>query len=77
MEQKDIEAYLNHLAVKRRVSASTQSGALNASAFLYREVLKQEMPDLDSLRRIKRYKTIPVVMPRQNVTSPLDQMRED
>ncbi len=74
MGQKDIEDYLNHLAVKRRVSASTQSGALNAIAFLYRDVLKQEMPDLDNLRRIKRYKTIPVVMSRQEVESTFKRM---
>ena len=59
MGQLEIEAYLNHMASKRRVSASTQSSALNAIAFLYRIVLKIDMPDLDNLRRIKRYKTIP------------------
>ncbi len=74
MGQKEIEAYLNHLATKRKVSASTQSGALNAIAFLYRTVLKEEMPDLDNLRRIKRYQTIPVVMTRQEVESTFSRM---
>ena len=67
MGQEDIEAYLNHLANKRNVSASTQSAALNAIAFLYREVLNTPMPDLDNLRRIKRHKIIPVVMSHQEV----------
>src|SRR5262245_9226777 len=33
----DIEAFLNHLASAKRVSASTQSQALNALIFLYQE----------------------------------------
>jgi integron integrase len=74
MGPQEIEAYLNNLAVKRRVSASTQSGALNAIAFLYRYVLKQEMPDLNNLRRIKRYKSIPVVMSRQEVKATFSRM---
>lgn len=74
MGHKEIEAYLNHLAARRRVSASTQSGALNAIVFLYRHVLKLEMPDLDNLRRIKRHKTIPVVMSRQEVEATLSLM---
>ena len=35
-------------------------------AFLYRKVLEPQMPDLDKLRRIRRHKTIPVVLsPRE------------
>jgi hypothetical protein len=30
MGKQEIEGYLNHLASRRNVSASTQSGALNA-----------------------------------------------
>lgn len=75
MGQQEIEAYLNHLASKRCVSASTQSGALNAIAFLYRVVLKEKMPDLDNLRRIKRHQTIPVVMSQREVESTLARMR--
>jgi len=74
MGQQEIEAYLNHLASKRNVSASTQSSALNAIAFLYRIVLKIEMPNLDNLRRIKRYRTIPVVMSQQEVKATIDRM---
>ena len=75
MGQKEIEAYLNHLATRRNVSASTQSAALNAIAFLYRYVLKENMPDLDKLRKIKRYKSIPVVMSRQEVEATFSRMR--
>jgi len=74
MGQQEIETYLNHLASKRNVSASTQSSALNAIAFLYRIVLKMQMPDLDNLRRIRRYKTIPVVMSQQEVKATIERM---
>jgi len=75
MGQKEIEAYLNHLTNKRSVSASTQSAALNAIAFLYREVFKEPMPDLDKLRRIKRYKTIPVVMSAREIEAAFVRMK--
>ncbi|MEW8508458.1 MAG: phage integrase N-terminal SAM-like domain-containing protein [Candidatus Thiodiazotropha sp.] len=39
MGKQEIEGYLNHLASRRCVSASTQSGPLNA-IFLYRTVLQ-------------------------------------
>ncbi|MES9941672.1 MAG: integron integrase [Candidatus Thiodiazotropha sp. 6PLUC2] len=74
MGQKEIEAYLNHLATKRRVSASTQSGALNAIVFLYRVVLNKDLPDLDNLRRTKHYKSIPVVMSKQEVEATFSRM---
>ncbi|MCG7961893.1 MAG: integron integrase, partial [Candidatus Thiodiazotropha taylori] len=74
MGKKEIEAYLNHLATKRRVSASTQSGALNAIVFLYRVVLNKDLPDLENLRRIKHYKSIPVVMSKQEVEATFSRM---
>lgn len=67
MGQKEIEDYLNHLATVKNISASTQSAALNGIAFLYRYVLDEEMPELEKLRRVKRYHSIPVVMSVQEV----------
>jgi integron integrase len=69
-----MEAYLNHLASKRRVSASTQSSALNAIAFLYRDVLSMEMPHLEKYQKLKRYKTVPVVMSVKEVQACLSKM---
>ncbi len=39
MGKTEIEAFLRHLATHGRVAASTQRQALNAIAFLYRDVL--------------------------------------
>lgn len=39
MDTPDIEAFLNHLAVKQQISASTQNQAFSAILFLYKHVL--------------------------------------
>jgi len=39
MGAAEIESYLSHLAVDRRVAAATQNQALNAIVFLYKQVL--------------------------------------
>jgi len=56
-----IEKYLTHLAVKKRVSASTQNQAFYAVLFLYREVLKIEVQNVSALRA-KEGKRLPVVL---------------
>ncbi|MFZ2603285.1 MAG: integron integrase, partial [Candidatus Omnitrophota bacterium] len=53
--------YLTHLAVERRVSSSTQNQAFNALLFLFREVLKIELKDLNKTVRAKRGPKLPVV----------------
>ena len=49
------------------VAASTQNQALNALLFLYREILKVELPWLDSLQRAKKPARLPVVLTRDEV----------
>lgn len=61
LDAEHIEAYLTHLAVNRKVSASTQNQALSALLFLYKEVLEIELPYLDGVTRAKRSERIPVV----------------
>lgn len=67
MGAAEIETYLSHLAVKRDVSASTQNQALAALLFLYKQVLKQELPWLDNVVRAKRPQHMPVVLTRDEV----------
>jgi len=45
-----VQAFLNHLATRRRVSASTQNQALNALVFLYKHVLKIELERFEATR---------------------------
>ena len=54
MGAPEVTAFLSHLAMERRVSASTQNQALSALLFLYRHVLAVELPWLDGLVRAKR-----------------------
>jgi integron integrase len=67
MGEKEINVFLSHLAVNRRVSASTQNQALSAILFLYRRVLEREIGDLGDLIRARRPKRLPVVMTRDEV----------
>jgi len=62
LNEKDIEAYLTFLAVRRRVAPSTQNLALNAILFLYREVLKIDLKgDINAIRAF-RSKRLPIVL---------------
>lgn len=62
MGKAEVEAFLTSLAVDRDVSAATQSQALSAILFLYREVLEQPLPWLDDVTRAKRPARLPVVL---------------
>lgn len=60
MGQAEVEAFLTELATRGQVSAGTQSQALAALLFLYREVLGVELPWMETLVRAKRPRGIPV-----------------
>lgn len=60
----DVTAFLNDLAVRRRVSASTQNQALAALIFLYREVLGRDLPWLTGIVRAKGSTRLPLVLTR-------------
>jgi len=62
MGAEEIEAFLTHLAVTGKVSASTQNQAKSALLFLYREVLGSELPWLDNITQAKAPKRLPVVL---------------
>jgi integron integrase len=74
MGEAEINSFLSHLALNRKVSASTQNQALSALLFLYRRVLKQDIGDLGEMIRARRPKHLPVVMTREEVQSVLDRM---
>lgn len=57
-----IAPYINFLAVEKNVAASTQSQALNALLFLYRDVLEMEVGHIEGLRRVQYISRIPVVL---------------
>lgn len=73
MGSDEITAYLTYLAVKRHVSASTQNQALAALLFLYKKVLKVDLPWMDEIHRAKRPRHLPVVFTRDEVKALLAQ----
>ncbi|WP_158884533.1 integron integrase [Rhodanobacter sp. L36] len=69
-----ITQFVNYLAAEQRVSASTQSQALNALLFLYRDVLEIDVGHLTSLKRIQKPARLPVVMDVEKVRDVLARM---
>ncbi len=69
MGAPEVEAFLTDLAVIGKASASTQTQALSALLFLYREVLNIELPWLDKLTRAKPSQRLPTVLTAMEVKS--------
>lgn len=67
MGAAEVEAFLTLLATRDNVSASTQNQALSALLFLYREVLGQQLPWMEDIRRAKRTERLPIVLSREEV----------
>ncbi|MBE9013229.1 integron integrase [Pseudanabaenaceae cyanobacterium LEGE 13415] len=74
MGAAEIRAYLTHLAVDRKVAASTQNVALSALLFLYQRVLKIDLPYIDDIERAKLPKRLPVVFTRTEARAVLAQL---
>jgi len=63
----EVRAFLQHLAVERQVTVSTQNQALNALVFFAQHILRQPLGDLDGFVRAKRPQRLPVVFTRTEV----------
>ena len=68
MGATEVELFLTHLAVTRKVSVSTQKVALNALAFLYNRVLEQPFGKLGEFNRSHKARNLPVVLTRGEVS---------
>jgi integron integrase len=66
MGATEIEQFLTHLALNENVAASTQNQALSAILFLYRDVLHQDLGNINAVRA-KKPKRLPVVLTRDEV----------
>lgn len=67
MSADHIAAYLNHLALAREVSTSTQSQALSALVFVYEQVLDIEVGTLAGLVAARKPRRLPSVLTRDEV----------
>jgi len=77
MGKVEIEDFLTHLAVDKKVSPTTQNQAFSAILFLYRHVLGLDMEgeNIQALRAQER-KHIPVVLTRQEITLVLENLTD-
>jgi len=65
MGRPEVESFLTALAVERNVTASTQNQALSALLFLYREVVRVDLPWLSDVIRAKKPARLPTVLTQQ------------
>lgn len=64
----EVQAFLEYLAVKRRIAPSTQNQAFNALILLYGKFLKMPLGDLSrTLRARSRNKRLPKVLTREQI----------
>ena len=76
LAEREVEAYLTYLAVKRKLSASSQNQATNALVYLYKQVLADELGK-DHLgkfaaERSRRRGRLPTVLSAAEVQRVLD-----
>jgi integron integrase len=64
---EDVRNFLSHLAITQRVSSSTQNQALCSLAFLFKEVLGQDLGDISGMVWAKRGRKLPVVLSVEEV----------
>jgi len=70
----EVSAFISHLAVRRRVATSTQTQALSALLFLYREVLALPIGWVDDIERAKKPQRLPVVFTREEARAVLSHL---
>ncbi|KLV03475.1 integrase [Photobacterium aquae] len=68
MGNREIERFLNHLAINRDVSAATQNQALCALIFLYRFVIRRDIQGL-KYSNTRKPKRIPIVLNNEEVSA--------
>ena len=67
MGEREVARFLTWLATERRVSANTQSQALSAILFLYRDVLRADVGWVQNVVRAKPSRRLPSVLTRDEV----------
>jgi integron integrase len=67
MGSEEVVAFLNYLANKESVSASTQNQALSALAFLYKHIINIDLGELPNFQYAKKPKRLPTVLTQKEV----------
>ena len=72
--ENEISTFLSHLATDKNVSASTQNQALHSILFMYKQVLKIELPYIDDIVRAKKPKRIPIIFAEDEVVKIINEL---
>jgi integron integrase len=70
----EVKNFLTHLALRLRVSASSQSQAFNSLLYLFRNILKRDFSGFEETVRARRHKHLPVVLSKSEVQRVLSKM---
>ncbi|MCB1739137.1 MAG: integron integrase [Gammaproteobacteria bacterium] len=65
--EQDVAAFLTWLAVERGVAPATQNIAFNALVFMYSNVLREPLQQIQGIVRAKRKERVPVVLTQAEV----------
>jgi integron integrase len=76
LDVTDVQAFLSDLAVRQRVSASTQNQALAAISFLYSGVLRRPLPLVSGVVPASVPRRLPVVLSAGEVRAIIDRLRD-
>src|SRR5688572_15592057 len=76
LDVADVRAFLSDLAVRQRVSASTQNQALAALNFLYATVLRRPLAASLDIVPASRPRRLPIVLSPGDVRAILERLRE-
>ena len=74
LSDNEVLSFLEYLAIRCRVSPSTQNQALNALVFFYNNSINQPLGNLREFVRARPSKRLPVVLSRSEVQKLLDSM---
>lgn len=72
---QQIGEFIEQLTIRRNVAASTQSQALSALVFYYRQVLGRESLEQLEFTRSKKQRRLPVVLTKSEIICLLDEIR--
>jgi integron integrase len=71
---KDVERWLNYLAINRKLSASSQNQAFSAVVLFYKETIKQPLQNVDALRA-RKSTYIPTVLSASEAARLLEHLK--
>lgn len=76
MGAEEIKQFLNHLAVEKHVSYSTQNQALQGILYLYKNVLNKDVGWVEDIKRVSRVKHLPVVFSKKETSKIFEHLND-